>query len=408
MKKLLLFIAAITSLGGLLAWKVKETSGYVLIALGEYSVEMSLWTLLLLLLLVWVLLRAITYLLRVMVEPGRKLIKDSFAGRKLRNRNRTARGLLQFIEGRWDLARRNLLRSAKHAEMPLLNYLAAANCAYEMGEQEEANRLLVKAEESSAGGELAIGLAQARMHLRDRHYEEALAILQRLHSREPDHPLVLRMLADAYTGLSDWTSLEKLLPDLRRFKVYDKRALEKLSVDVCLAEMGNLVSQSERSDDQDGPLKLTRIWHDLPRDLRGNKQVLEEYIGGLFRLRQYDQVESLVRKALKSDWDDRLVRLYGLLEGGDLRKQLLVAEGWLRERPNDPVLMLTLGRLSMKNQLWGKARDYLESSLSFRAQPEAYAELAKLMAQLGEVEKSARYYQQGLTLTTSNLTVLPE
>jgi hypothetical protein len=30
------------------------------------------------------------------------------------------------------------------------------------------------------------------------------------------------------------------------------------------------------------------------------------------------------------------------------------------------------------------------------------------MAQLGEVEKSARYYQQGLTLTTSNLTVLPE
>ncbi|TNE82438.1 MAG: heme biosynthesis protein HemY [Gammaproteobacteria bacterium] len=401
MKKLLLLMALVASLGGLLAWQMTETNGYVLIAFGEYSVEMSLLTLLLLLLLTWLLLRLLAYLFRAVTEPGKKLVRDSLTGRKVRNRNRTARGLLQFIEGRWDLARRNLLRSAKHADMPLLNYLAAANCAYELGDQEAVNRLLVKAEESNSGGELAIGLAQARMHLRDHHYEEALAILQRLHANAPDHPLVLRMLVDAHKGLQDWLSLEKLLPDLRRFKVFGKQELAQLAVDIYMALMGQLTAEAQRSGGAEDAQKLTRLWQDLPRDVRADLRVQETYIQSLFLLGDQAQVEALLRKALKSNWDERLVRLYGLVEGVDVKKQLLVAEGWLRERPNDPVLMLALGRLSIKNQLWGKARDYLESSLSFREQPEAYAELAKLMVQLGEHEKSTHYYQRGLALTTA-------
>ncbi len=405
MKKLLLLIAVVASVGGLLAWQLGETSGYVLITLGHYSVEMSLWALLLLLLLIWAALRALAYVIRLMIEPGKKLVQVSASGRRARHRNRTARGLLQFIEGRWDQARRNLMRSAKHADMPLLNYLAAANCAYELGDQDEANRLLVMAEESDAGGELAIGLAQARMHLRDQHFEEALAILRRLYSKAPDHPLVLRMLVSAYQGLGDWKNLEKLLPDLRRYKVYDKQGLEKLSVDVFRALILQLAAQAKESGTPEDMQNLTRFWQDLSRDMRADVRVQEAYIESLVQLGEQAQVETLLRKALKASWDERLVRLYGLVDGSDVKRQLLVAEAWLRERPNDPVLMLALGRLSMKNQLWGKARDYLESSLAFRAQPEAYAELAKLMAQLGEHEKSARYYQQGLTLSTGLSTV---
>lgn len=400
MKKLLLLIALVASVGGLLAWQLSETSGYVLISLGHYSVEMSLWTLLLLLLLVWATLRALVYLIRLVIEPGKKLVRVSASGRKARHRNRTARGLLQFIEGRWDQARRNLIRSAKHADMPLLNYLAAANCAYELGDQDEANRLLVMAEESEAGGELAIGLAQARMHVRDQHFEEALAILRRLYAKAPDHPLVLRMLTNTYQGLGDWKSLEKLLPDLRRYKVFDKQDIEKLSVEVYRALISQLARQAQDSGTPEDMHGLTRFWQDLPRDMRADVHVQATYIESLIQLGEQAEVETLLRKALKTAWDERLVRLYGLVEGSDVKRQLLVAEDWLRERPNDPVLMLTLGRLSIKNQLWGKARDYLESSLAFKAQPEAYAELAKLMAQLGENEKSARYYQQGLTLST--------
>ena len=40
MRKLLLFIVLIALIGGVVAWQMLETSGYVLIAVGNYTVEM--------------------------------------------------------------------------------------------------------------------------------------------------------------------------------------------------------------------------------------------------------------------------------------------------------------------------------------------------------------------------------
>jgi HemY protein len=398
-RMLLLIIALITFIGGFVAWQMLESSGYVLIAFGNYTIDMSLWTLVLLILVLWVLVRLLMYLLRVMVEPGQKFLRNRVSVRQQRYRKRTAKGLLQFIEGRWRQARNSLKRAAKYSDMPLVNYLAAANAAYELGDKEDANRLLVKAEQVAPGGELAIGLAQTKMYLHDERYEEALAILQRLHQSSSDHPLVLRLLESAHRGLNDWRSLEKLLPDLRRFKVYDKPTLLRVESEVYSSLMLDLASQAKGSGNAGDTEALIQLWQEMPKAIRADKQVLLSYISSLHQLGKSNLAESLLRKSLKTSWDDALVRLYGLVGGDDPQKQLIIAEAWLRERPNDPELMLALGRLSQRNQLWGKARDYLESSLALRAQPDAYAELARLMVQLGEHEKSAQYYQQGLMLS---------
>jgi uncharacterized protein HemY len=45
--------------------------------------------------------------------------------------------------------------------------------------------------------------------------------------------------------------------------------------------------------------------------------------------------------------------------------------------------------------LWGKARDYLESSLRVQRNPEACAELARLLAQMGDTERSNQLFQEG-------------
>jgi HemY protein len=65
------------------------------------------------------------------------------------------------------------------------------------------------------------------------------------------------------------------------------------------------------------------------------------------------------------------------VRGSDPARQLQTAEGWLKEHPADPSLLLTLGRLCLQTSLWGKARDYLESSLRLQRNPEACAELAR-------------------------------
>lgn len=408
MRRLLLIVVLITVVGGLAAWQMQQSSGYVLISFDNYTVDMSLWTLLLLVFVFWLVARFLKYVFRLLVGPGQHFFKNRVSMRQQRYRKRTARGLLQFTEGRWNKARKSLKQAAKYSEMPLINYLAAANAAYELGDKEDASQLLLKAEEVSSGGDLAIGLAQAKMYLNDERYEEALAILQRLHQSVPEHLLVLRLLERAYRALKDWQSLAKLLPDIRRFKVYDKPVLLKLEAEVyssLISDIGSRVKGKSGKTDESGSEKenieaLLHLWHEMPRGIKADQQVVLSYISSLHQLGESVQAENLLRKALKSSWDDALVRLYGIVNGADPQKQLLTAEGWLRGRPNDPELMLTLGRLSQRNQLWGKARDYLESSLALKAQPDTYAELAGLMMRLGEHKKSVEYYQQGLKLST--------
>ena len=115
----------------------------------------------------------------------------------------------------------------------------------------------------------------------------------------------------------------------------------------------------------------------------------------------------MVRGALKRTYDSHLVRLYGLLRGSDPAKQLHTAEGWLKAHPADASLLLTLGRLCLQNSLWGKARDYFESSLKLERNPETCAELARLLAQLGDTARSNQLFQEGLNLLDERLLALP-
>lgn len=138
-----------------------------------------------------------------------------------------------------------------------------------------------------------------------------------------------------------------------------------------------------------------------------NVDIIIEYTNSLLSLGEGSEAEVLLRKSLQKNWDNRLVERYGLVEGQDTSRQLLQAENWLKERPGNATLLLALGRLAMRNKLWGKARDYFSSSLKIHGSAGAYAEMARLLAHLGEHEKSTEYYQQGLLNFTGVLPELP-
>ncbi|MFQ5936992.1 MAG: heme biosynthesis protein HemY, partial [Acidiferrobacterales bacterium] len=87
--------------------------------------------------------------------------------------------------------------------------------------------------------------------------------------------------------------------------------------------------------------------------------------------------------------------------------QLETAEGWLSTRPDNPSLLLTLGRLSLQNELWGKARSYLESSAQRRPTAQTYRELAALMERLDEPDKALDYYRRGLETLVSGALPAP-
>ena len=78
---------------------------------------------------------------------------------------------------------------------------------------------------------------------------------------------------------------------------------------------------------------------------------------------------------------------------------LLRVESWLKQRPDDAELLLTAARLCVRNQLWGKARSYFESSIALQPSAAAWHDLGQLLVQMGEDEDASAAFQKGLTLS---------
>jgi HemY protein len=146
------------------------------------------------------------------------------------------------------------------------------------------------------------------------------------------------------------------------------------------------------------PGRIRELWKKLPKHLREQPQLIHARIDALIADGQLSEAESIIRKALDKNWNEELVLLYGQLEA-DGAAQLRNAESWLRQRPEDAALLLTAARLCMRNELWGKARSYFETSNAIRPSPEAWHDLGQLMLQLGEEGQASQAFQKGLTLS---------
>ena len=94
--------------------------------------------------------------------------------------------------------------------------------------------------------------------------------------------------------------------------------------------------------------------------------------------------------------------LFRSIEGPDASKQLKRAEGWLARHGDDPDLLLAAARLCLRNELWGKARSYLETVIALRPTPEAYQEYGRLLTQLGENDAAADAYREGLGIVAED------
>ncbi|MEJ2567054.1 MAG: heme biosynthesis protein HemY, partial [Gammaproteobacteria bacterium] len=144
---------------------------------------------------------------------------------------------------------------------------------------------------------------------------------------------------------------------------------------------------------------LRQLWERSPRHVRRNEDVLFDYARALGGIDPHsgEQLDLLLADAIHRRWSDALVYAYGLIPPANVSSQLIYAERWLKHHSDNPVLLLTLGRISMRNQLWGKARSYLEASLAIEPQAETYRELGALLERLNIPEAALECYHKALT-----------
>jgi HemY protein len=205
-------------------------------------------------------------------------------------------------------------------------------------------------------------------------FEECVAVLQNLRSNSPADTNLLRLLYKVYAQLEDWDALERLLPALVKQKAMAVEALSSLADAVLLGQLRNAATNAS---------ELQQLWKKAKASQCETPELVTEYSKLLLHAGEAEGARRALEKALKKRWDSETVLCYGKLDSGLALKQLLTAEHWQRSRPSDAALLLTLARLALRSELWGKAREYYEATLAMQADAEAFVEYAGLMRGLG-------------------------
>jgi HemY protein len=374
----------------------EHDSGQMIITISGWTIQTSfsffVISMVVLFLLLYFLLRVIS---RFWNMPGQ--LGSWKQGRHQRlSEKYLSRGLMALVEGDWNKAEVSLTRGVPHSKSPLVNYLAAARAAQQLGAVERRDGYLMQAYKDDPDAEVAIGLVQAELQIKQQQTEQALATLTHLHDQKPKQDQVKKMLLHTYAELKDWDAMLELLPKMERASILPREEIQARQLEA----YGGLLKQVGMNGDKD---KLNNAWLNIPRKLRAEFHLIEVYTEEKLKLADASDCEPLIHKALKKQWDVALLGLYGLVEGKDIARQLKFAESFLSSHARESVLLLTLGRLSVKNKLWGKARTYLEESIEINPLPEAYRTLASVLDELGEHGAAAVQYQKGLELATAGV-----
>jgi HemY protein len=375
--------------GALIAHLLMEDVGYVLINIRGYAIEMSVPGLLLALLLLYLIVRL---LLRVLKAP-RQLGRAVGGVRSSRARKQVTRGLIAVAEGNAARGERLLTRGARRSETPLLNYMAAAQAAQVQGADQRRDDWLKLARERSPEAENAVLLTQAELQIDHGQLPQAIATLERVGEVAPNNHRRLTLLAKASRASEDWEALRDLLPRLIRTQALARGELATLQRDVCAVFLQRAAREGDAA-------QVDEAWHSLPKASRADPAMFALYAAAAARCGDHDRLERMLRKALKTTWSPALVATYGELETSRPAAQLAHLEAWLARRGDDAELLLAAARLCIQNQLWGKARSYLESSLSLRPDPHAYRLYGELLDKMGEADAAAEAFRQGLEVLT--------
>lgn len=393
----IIFLIILAFVTGIFATElITAYPGYVYLSAFDYTIEANLWVFFVVQVItfftVYILLKLIKFvwsLLTMKIQIGRDPMDQA--------RLDSNRGLLSLANEDWPKAERNLVNAADAGYNPLVNYLAAARAAYEQGKLEQSDKWMKAAELSTKNADLAVAIIQIQLLVSRNQLEQALAIILLKRKKYSKNQQLLKMQLKVLIELGDWVEVQKLLPKIRKASPLSPK-LSKSLKQVEQKLVIQLMDQAFHSQGADQARQITAAYEDASRQIRFSPDVLLSYTGLLLELGQQEKVEQVLRQSLSSNvWHDDLIDVYGRVTGRDQRKQLLFAEKQLKERPNDAILLLALGRIANRLGDQTQAIEYLEAASKIKSMPAVHTELGNIMTKEGDFEGACEQFNKALS-----------
>ncbi len=298
-----------------------------------------------------------------------------------------------FFEGNYDYAKKNAAKGFHLAKTPLIkaiNSVIAVRSAQYTGDIETRNKLLELTDKTLRNERTLRLVTKAEMLLKDGRYSETLNALQELYSTGGLQPTaVLQLELEAQRKAENWDAVLEITTILIHRHPLNKNYFENIRHE---AHLGNFKTKASDSD------ALDKYWRNLPELDQKNSRVAVAAARSYIALGHCSSAHQIIEQTVKISWDPELIALYSECLDYHVSRQIECAELWLKAQPNNAVLLLTLGKLCTHCELWGKAQNYLEASLSVEPTPKTHFALALLNEKLGKHESATDQYNKALEL----------
>jgi HemY protein len=385
--KLLVWLVIVAMVATLIPLAIGAGHGYVLLVQPPYRIELSTSLFLLLVVLafftVYALLRLFFYTMH---------LPESVRTFKQNRRQKEAHealmeSLTALAEGRYNKAGKSAELALELGADPLISSLIAARAAHKLKNFGRRDFFLAECQQKAPEGEVARLLSESELLLDQRRFSEALAAIQQLEKHDAKHLSALQLELKVRRHLGDWEPVLALISQLEK----------RNGIEPAIARQWRLQAYGALfARHLDNPERLQTLWKNTAEDDQLDPQLALIAAHYFVDAGQSALAAEIVEKSLTRGWDTRLAEFYGECAGTDPLKQLQQAEFWLQQHHDDAGLLLSLGKLCLKQELWGKAQSYLEASLSVQPYSAAHYALAETLESQGKIEEANHHYRQSL------------
>jgi HemY protein len=389
-----LWLLALAVVAVAIALAGSHGTGYVVMVIPPWRIELSV---MLFVILIFTGFALAYWAIRLAVATyglPRHMKKVRAENERAKSRDAVFASLELLFSGRFRDAEEKARAGMQHDDTRDLAAALAAWAAYEGGNSGAAVPYLDRIR--GEGGEKSANMrdaSKAYMLLADGRAHEARELLKNLAESDPKNPGVLKMKVEAEVAEKAWDDVLATLNPLARSGLLPEAAAQQIRLN---AQM-NLI----KAKPADAEVILAS-WKALDNESRYDPAMAVTVAKRLVGLGSGEAaklvVEDTINRRGPEGWESSLAAIYADCKGESTLAQIERAEKWLKQHARDAVLLATLGKLCMRQSLWGKAQSYLEASVALQPTLDAHMTLARLMEQMGKRDEAVRHIRRSAEL----------
>lgn len=359
--------------------------GYVLLVYAPYRIHLSLTLFALILIGLFVLSFLSAQLLVHALNLPEKVRRFRAERAEEKKRGVLLEALTAFLEGRYSMAEKAATEAMGLGENSPVLPIIAARAAHAHREVERRDAFLAAINDDSAM-KLAAQAQFAVDELRPQAALDALQALRKIGSRH--HAGVLNLELKARQMLGDWDAVLECLDDLEQRHALDVTRLGQIRQQAWLEKLRAAATDTGR---------LLTAWKSMPTELHRRTDIACAAVQAFGALGNAHLAWQIASHALEEQWDSELASHLGDHPANEIEAHIAQAERWLEQHPQDAGLLLSLGKLCLRQRHWDKARCYLTASLGLNANQAVLLSLGQLAEQQGRAEEALTYFRQAIT-----------